>query len=336
MAGRATNEAANYFAFGKQSAKDSEATTFLFLRHLDGTGLEFDTQVQAEREGGDGQEVGLVYKSAISMDGAAVINARPEAAARLLAYVLGAPSGAAVPAGSAGASVCQIQTIAPTSLGASAAYLTVEQMFGDKIERVSNAQVSEVTLEGEAGRPIKITANFVGGGTPYARDAAASALTPTRETGQPIFFPGASVTIDGAGNTKITKFKQTIRRTLDEDIRTTQLFREDVVALNFDSDLEFTLKYEDKTLYDKVQMGGGTVVPLDLATGSFQLFSPLGAGTTYRFLETNVPVHRYTGARVNKLDPDGKTVYLDVTAMGIKGATHQVFARVQTASQAAL
>jgi hypothetical protein len=336
MAGRATNEAANYFAIGKQSAKDTEATTFIFLRHLDGTGLEMDTQVQAEREGGDGQEVGLVYKSAIAMDGAAVANARAEYAARVIGYALGAVTAAAVPAGSAGASVCQIQTAAPTSLGASAAYLTLEQMFGDKIERVSNAQVSEVTIEGEAGRPIKVSANFVGGGTPYARNAAASALTPTRETGQPLFFPGASVVIDGAGNTKITKFKQTIRRTLDEDIRTTQLFREDVVALNFDSDLEFTLKYEDATLYDKIQMGGGTVVPIDLATGSFDFFTAQGAGTSYRFLRTAVPVHRYTGARVNKLDPDGKTVYIDVTAMGVKGATHQVFAQIQTASQAAL
>lgn len=333
MAGRATNEAANYFAIGKQSAKDTEATTFLFLRHLDGTGLELNTQTQAEREGGDGQEVGLVYKSAISMDGAAVVNARPEIAGRVLAWILGSDSVAAASGSASG--VANVHTAAPTTLGASAAYLTLEQMFGDKIERVSNALPNEVTIEGEAGRPIKITTNFVGGGTPYARNAAASALTPTRESGQPFFFPGASVVIDGAGNTKITKFKQSIRRTLDEDIRTTQLFREDVVQLNFDTDLEFTLKYEDATLYDKIQMGGGTVVPIDLATGSFYLYSPQGAGTNQRFIETNVPVHRYTGARVNKLDPDGKTVYIDVTAMGVKGATHQLFTRVQTASAAA-
>lgn len=330
MPGRATNEAANYFAIGKQSAKDTEATTFLFLRHLDGTGLEMDTQVQAEREGGDGQEVGLVYKSAISMDGGAVANARAEFAGRILAYVLGADSVAAASGGASGAA--QIHTAAPTALGASAPYLTVEQLFGDKIERVSNALPNELTIEGEAGRPIKLTANFVGGGTPYSRDAAASALTPTRESGDPFFYPGASVVIDGAGNTKITKFKSSIRRTLDEDIRTTQLFREDVVQLNFDSDLEFTLKYEDKTLYDKIQYGGGTYVPIPLSTGSFKIYAETGSGTAQRFFEINIPVHRYTGARVNKLDPDGKTCYLDVTAMGVKGATHQIFSRVQTAS----
>lgn len=329
MAGRATNEASNYFAVGKQSAKDTEASTFYFYRHLDGTALELAEQVQAEREGGDGQEVGLVYKSAISMDGAGVANARPELAGRLFAYILGADSVGAPGAGASG--VAQIHTAAPTSLGASAPYLTVEQMFGDQIERVSNAQVSELTIEGEAGRPIKLTHSFVGGGTPYRRDVA-SALTPTRESGQPFFYPGASVVIDGAGNTKITKFKQTIRRTLDEDIRTTELFREDVIALNFDTDLEFTLKYEDKTLYDKIKYGAGSTVPIDLATGSFKLYSESGAGTALRFIETNNPVHRYTGARVNKLDPDGKTVFIDVTAMGVKGATHQFFARTQTAS----
>lgn len=333
MAGRATNEAANYFAIGKQSAKDTEATTFLFLRHLDGTGLEMDTTTQAEREGGDGQEVGLVYKSAISMDGAAVANARAEYAGRILAYILGADTVGIATGAASG--MANIHTSAPTTLGASAPYLTIEQLYGDKIERVSNALPNELTIEGEAGRPIKLTANFVGGGTPYSRNAAASALTPTRETGQPFFYPGASVVIDGAGNTKITKFKQTIRRTLDEDIRTTQLFREDVVQLNFDTDLEFTLKYEDATLYDNIQYGGGTVVPINLATGSFKIYSETAAGTQSRFIETNVPVHRYTGARLNKLDPDGKTVYIDVTAMGVKAATHQIFARVQTASAAA-
>lgn len=329
MSGRATNEASNYFAIGKQTAKGTEASTFYFYRHLSGTGLEMNTTTQAEREGGDGQEVGLVYKSAISMDGPGVANARPELAGRIFAYVLGADSVSAPAAGASG--VAQVHTAAPTSLGASAPYLTVEQCFGDKIERVSDALVGEVTIEGEAGRPIKITSNFVGGGTPYGRDVA-SALTPARETGQPFFFPGASVVIDGAGNSKITKFKQTVRRTLDEDIRTTQLFREDVVQLNFDSDLEFTLKYEDKTLYDKIQLGGGSMVPIDLATGSFKLYTEQGAGTALRFLETNVPCHRYTGARLNKLDPDGKTVFIDVTAMGVKGATHQFFSRVQTAS----
>lgn len=331
MPGRATNDSDNYFAIGKQSAKDTEASTFYFFKHLDGTGLELDQTVESEREGGDGQEVGLRYKSAISMDGDAVANARPELAARLFAYALGADS---VAAGVTTATALQVHTAVPTALGSAAAYLTVEQRFADNIERVSNAQITGLTIEGESGRPIKLTANLIGGGTPYRRDIA-SALTPARESGQPFFFPGGSYSIDGAANTKITKFKAAVTRGVDGDIRTTQLFREDVVALNFGTDLELTLKYEDKTLHDKIKYGAGSMVPLNLATGAFQAYTEFGSGTTARFLEANFPVFDYTGARVNKLDPDGKTVYIDVVGMGRKTATHQFFTRVQTASSGA-
>jgi hypothetical protein len=331
MPGRATNDADNYFAIGKQSAKDTEATTFYFLKHLDGTGFEIDQTTQSEREGGDGQEIGLRYKSAITADGALVANARPELAARLFAWTLGADT---VAAGVQTATPLQVHTAAPTALGSAAAYLTVEQRWADEVERVSNVQITSLVMEGEAGRPLKLSAQFLGGGTPYVRPLA-SALTPTRESGQPLFFPGASVTIDGSANTKITKYKATISRGVDGDIRTTQLFREDVVALNFGTDLEYTLKYEDRTLHNKIKMGGGTMVPLNLATGSFQIYSEQGAGTTQRFVEANFPVYDYTGARVNKLDPDGKTVYIDVVAAGRKTATHQFFTRVQTASAGA-
>ena len=333
MPGRPTNEADNYFAIGKQTAKGTEATTFYFLKHLDGTGLELEESVSSEHEGGDAQEVGLRYKDAISMDGAAMVNARPEIAARLFAYALGADGATnQVPDTASGANQ---HIAAPTALGSAAAYLTVEQKWADVIERVSDAQVTQLTVEGESGRPLKLSADVIGGGTPYRRNAAASSLTPTRESGQPYFYPGGSYVIDGAGNTKITKFRGVVRRGVDDNIRTTQLFREDVVSLTFETDLEFTLKYEDNALYDKIHYGSGTVVPLDLATGSFAAYTTFGSGTAARSLRVAFPVFQYTGARVNRLDPDGKTCYIDVTAQSLKGATHSVFTEVVTASQAA-
>lgn len=332
MAGRGTNEPNNYFAIGKQAGKGEEAETFYFLKHLDGTGLELEEQTEAVREGGDGQEVGFIHKTAINFDGDAVQNARPEGAARAIAWTLGADS---VAAGTESATPLQVHTAAPTS---TIPYVTAEQLFADVIERGVDARFTGLTVEGEAGRPLKLTHSLITGGTPYRRDASASALTPARETGQPFFFPGGTYVIDGAGNGQITKFKSEIKRNLDTDIRTTQLFREDVVPLNFDTDLGFTVKYEDATLYDKVHyLSGTTISPnaLGLATGSFSAFAEFGTGTTNRFFELVHPLIVYTGAKVNKLDPDGKTMYLDITAMGVKGATHQVLTRIQTASSGA-
>lgn len=333
MSGRATNEPSNYFAFGFQSAKDTEATTFQFLRHLDGTGFDTDETIESVHEGGDGQEIGLRYKTAIAANGQMVLNDRPEIGHRVAVAALGADSATAPTGiGTAASGMCNEHLAVPTS---TLPYLTVEQYWADAVERADNALVTGLTIEWEAGRPIKLTPEFVVGGTSYRR-AAASALTPTRETGKPFMYPFASVSLDGAGNTKITKGSIKVTRNVDTDIRTTGLNPEDAVVQTFETEVALTLKYEDSTLYDKVHYNGGTQVPVDLATGALSLFSSFGAGTSVRYQQFGVNQFHYTQARVNKLDPDGKTMYLDVTGEGYKGATHQVFVRTLIASAAAI
>lgn len=333
MPGRATNEPSNYFALGKQTAKGTAASTFTYLRHLDGTGFEITEDVESVREGGDGQEVGLRYKTSIGADGAAVTNSRPEIAARLLAWTLGADT-TSVPAETpAGSGAVNIHTIAPTS---TLPYLTAEQYWADQVERALDCKITELVIEGEQGRPLKITANLLAGGTV---SFPASQTTASRETGQPHFFPGGSYIVEGAANTKLTKFRTTIRRSVDDAIRTTGLNREDVIEQNFDVMHEMTLKYEDATsIYDKVHSSGGqgSQIPFDLATGAFEAHTQFGTGSNLRKLDLYLGQFHYTGARVNKLDPDGKTMYIDVTCEGYKGATHQVHAAVWTASVAAL
>ncbi len=336
MPGRSTNEPSNYLALGKQSAKDTEASTFTFLRHLDGSGFEVTEEIESVREGGDGQEVGLRYKTAVSADGAAVANARPEIAARLLAWTLGADTaGTLTGIGTAASGVANEHVITPTS---TLPYLTMEQFWADKVERAPNTQITNLDIEWEAGRPLKLSAQTVCGGSHYARPVA-SALTPTRETSVPFMYPGASVQLLGAANTKMTKGKVSIVRSLDTDIRTTGLNREDVVGQNFDVSLEGTLKYESATtLYDLQNYVGanGTQVGLDLATGAFVIAQNFGTGTNARYLEIGVNAFHLTDSRVNKLDPDGKTMYVDFTAQGYKSATNQVYAKVSVASAAAL
>jgi hypothetical protein len=336
--GFSTNQPSDYFAVGVQPAKDVEATSFYFAKHLDGTAVDISEDVTSEREGGDGQEVGLRYKTMIKADGALNANARPGALDVGFAGALGRT--ATVMAGGTNGipSGCQLVRYAPNP---TLPYLTVEQRFADQIERTTNNKVNSLELSGEAGKPIKLAFNLVSGGTPYWRDTA-SALTPQREVGDPIFFPRGSYVIDGVGNTKITKFSVKAARNLDDAIQTTQLFREDLVELNADYDLDFTLKYEDKTFYRKIKAAGGTTVPLALATGSFEAYmvNPAAAdnpgATLARSGAVRFPLIQYAGAKVNKLDPDGKTVYLDVSAMTIKGATDSLIADVVVPSRANL
>jgi hypothetical protein len=336
MPGRSTNEPSNYSAVGKQAAKDTEAATFTFLRHLDGTGFDLAEEVESVREGGDGQEVGLRYKTAVTADGAQVANARPEIAARLLAYALGADTvGPPAGVGTSASGVANEHLLTPTSL---LPYLTIEQFWADKVERAPNTQVTNLDVEFEAGRPFKLTVQEVCGGSQYAR-AVASALTPTRETGAPFMYPGASVTLLGVAGAKMTKGKISIARNLDTGIRTTGLNREDVVGLTFDVSVEGTLKYESATtLYDIQNFGGagGTQIPFDLATGALVIAQNNGSGTNARYLEIGVNAFHITDARVNKLSPDGAVMYVDFSAQGYRSATNQLYAKVSIASTAAL
>lgn len=318
-----TNDPSNYLAIGVQSAQNVEATTFFFTKHLQGSGFEVTTEVQSEREGGDGQEVGLRYVSKMTADGQLVSNARPGALGRLWAWTLGQDTVASVAVGAD-------HTAVPVS---TQPFLTVEQRAPDDlIERTTNNLITTLTEEFEAGKPLKVTAAYLSGGS-VARRPAASSLTPTRETLAPIQYPNASVVLkvgDGAGGTAtaiaFTKGKIEVKRGVDDDIQTTGLNREDVIGLAFDCDFEGTLRYSDVTLYRNVYYGAGTTATVDLATGSFDLFSQRGSYSH----RVAMPFMDIISAKVNRLDPDGKTVYVDVVGASRKNATHSVFAITRT------
>ncbi len=321
-----TNNPANYLAVGKQAAKDTEATTFYFLKQLNGSGFQVGWNTVSEREGGDGQEVGLRYKDMIKADGALNANGRYGWLGRIFAWALG---GETVASAAAGSTSIQIHT---AFMQASAPYLTIEQRYADEVERADNCLINTLTITGQAGRPFKVDAQFMVGGTVFQRDTA-SALTPVREVNRPFFYPYGSYIFDGFASYagKVTKFKIEVQRHIDDTIQTVGLNKEDVAPLNFDVAFDATIKYETRDFYQKVAYISGSQVQPDFATGSFQLnalttgaaipgpYNP-GVATGYVFC-VNLPLLQYDDAKVNKLDPDGKTMYLDVVANSIKNTT---------------
>lgn len=333
--GWSSNRPTDYFAVGVQSAKGTEAGTFYFPKHLTGSGFENKPEVQQEREGGGGQEVGLAYKKLIKGDGNAVLNLRGVGAAyAILDGVLGHTASLSGPQSttaitSLGFDVptgCQKARMVPA---ATLPYLTFEQRYSDEIERVSDSKVNQAVLEGGAGLPLKINAAISGAGTLFQRDIA-SALTAVYDTGDPIYYPqGSYVFTPGAGtvgNTnaaKTTKFKVSAMRHLDEGVQTTSLFRDDLIELTSDYNLDLTLKYEDRSLYQAVQFGGGSVVPIPLSTAAFTAYTTNGqasGATVFRSVAISAPNLVMQDAKVNKLEPDGKTVYIDITCTTVKAA----------------
>lgn len=331
LPGRSTSELSNYIAWGVQSAKDTEATTFYFAKHLNGSGFDAENETSNERIGGSGKEIGLVYKTAVKADGSIVTYGWPDGFARLLTAALG--QDAVTRVGASGASQLTSHLITPTT-GGTLPYLTIDQNWADETERVTNCLVSDLKIEGEAGKPVKLTAQFISGGTPYVRSAAISPVV--REAGNPLMIPGASAqwTVEGGGGgppsetNQITKWSIEVKNTLDDAIRTLSLFREDVVWNMVDFNFDVTVKYVNRESWNEVHYGGGTQVPIAVPTGSFSFFSAQQPGSLSAFL--GMPFLEVGNSKVNRLDPDGKTMYLDFTAFGVANATYSVFGQILT------
>src|SRR5262249_45406145 len=142
--------------------------------------------IQSVREGGAGQQVGLRFKDHVTSDGAFVAYARPQFFGLVMAGVLGTDSSA-----TAVSTVLFDHTAVPTSV---LPYFPAEQYGGDVIERTTSVKITGVDIEWEAGNPLKVTANFMSGGSTN-RYPVGSAMTASRESARPFMYPGASVSI---------------------------------------------------------------------------------------------------------------------------------------------
>lgn len=324
LPGRPTNDPTDYFAFAKQSAKDTELAPTVFPKHLDGSGWDNDPDSERIREGGDGQEVAMSYKTLVKADPQLGVLARPQITARLGAAVMGGDTIASAAVASLARHTSSFQASLP--------YFTCEQKSGDLIERSTNNVVTSLTVEGEAGKPWQVTTQLVGAGTITLREPG-SALTPVREFGKPAFYPNGSYIVDGFASyaQSLTKWKVEVTRSVDDGIQTTGLAREDVIPLNFDVNYDATVKVTSRDFYRKVQYTPtGSTIPVDFATGSLDLTQLVQVPITGSQFATGAmrivaPLLEWVDAKMNKLDPDGQTVYLDVVGMSIKGATVPIF-----------
>lgn len=310
-----TADTRNYLAIGQQTARGTEATTFTFAKYNAESGFEVEQEFETEAESGDGQNEGLAYKTFIKADPQLSGNLRPDIFTRLSAYICG--SQVAPP--SVGAAAVATHVFTPN---ATIPYLTIEQAYlgGNTIDRVVDCIAKSVTISGEAGKPWKYAAEFVGGGTVYGRNGAASALTATYEANGPYMYAGGAYVLDGATSLDVEKFEFKFERVLDEDLFTVSPFRRAVVALKQKVSLDSTYIVEDDDLYQKVKFGaaGGTVIPVNLSTGAFAAQS---IGQSSQMARIDIPLLYHVDAKLNRLDPDAKTVKIDLVSMGVKGGT---------------
>lgn len=323
--GRATNDPTNYFAVGVQGTRDQDAGTFYFFKHLTGTGIDVAFTEQSEREGGGGREIALRYKTMVKADGQVVCNARPDALGRLLTYALGADTASVI----ATTPTLRVNHLIQSGVNATLPYLTVDQNWADITERTDNCVVTTLKLDFQAGHPLKVTAGLISGGSPHV---ATTTLTPAREAALPLNYAGASIWLQISGGStiattvEVTKGAVEIKNQFDEAIQTTGLNRQDVVWENTDYNADLTIKYVNAELWKQQNYQGGSQVAFSLATASLGLFAPEPGGE--QSVALGMPMLHVSGMKVNRLDPDGKTMYYDLTLASIRTATNSLYANV--------
>ena len=328
-AGKATNDPTNYFALAQQSAKDSDGTTWYFTKHLGGSGFDVAVEVSSEYEGGAGREIGLRYRTKVTGDGSFVAYARPDFVGRVAALSLFQDTVTAGPSNVP--SHGYFSTHAIFSGASVPLYFTAEQQWADVTERTGNCVISSLKFEGEAGKPIKVTAAFMSGGTPHSTYAPQVAV---REAASPLMYPGgsAAITFQGSGvglgaasSLQITKWSVEAANKLDGAIQTVALNREDMILLTQDYNVNATIKYINAAAWNQVNYGGGSTVPTGpLANGAFTFYTQ---ETGYRGVDPDLSsllvylpfVEAVQPPKVNRLEPDGMTMYLDWS-----GASRQI------------
>lgn len=309
--GFSSSDPRNYVALARQADANTEASTgFKFVKYLNGTDVSPDIDTQAIFEGGDGQAQGLVYRQHTKNDGQIVAYARPDMWTYLSSWALGS----AVSVGTSVAIGTSIYTP-----NATVAFLTVEGAWGggNQIDRVLSAILTGFQVEGAAGEPWKVTTPYVGGGTPYFRDGAASALSPVLESGDPAMYAQGAYLIGGATEIDILQWTYNFARNVDDNLYTVNTFRRKVVPLSYTVSLDFQVIMQTQTYYKEFQYGGGSQVPATLATTAFHAERIL---TASQKLAVDIPFLRVTNISANRFNPDGETVVLDVSAMGVKSA----------------
>ncbi len=328
-----SNDAGDYIALAPQAAvgaAPASTAAYVFAKWIDGTtGVDHDRAVTFEREGGDGQDNGLAYVEHHVANTQLAAYARPEVSARWLGWALGAGT----VAGSAG--VGYVHTLTPAI---QARLLTAEVAAPAQsiIEQLIDSKIGELTIEGEHGKPIKLTAKVTGGDSPRKLNAA-SARVVTVETGEPFYFNLGSIAFGVEGpqvaEDEVTKFSLTWSREQDDSVYGVGYGRKAITDLNRTVSLEMTHRYTSATMHAGIMYQGGmtgSIIDPTVATGVFDaVFSNGLTGASARSLRLVVPNVAWRPLTRNTFEPDGKTVYEDLAGVGLRQGTHVFYAEVR-------
>lgn len=303
MAVRSSN---GYLGFVKQSVKGTAIAPTKFCRLSAAEGLEIIQETSEVRTLNGDEELDSINKIGSKPGGSFQSLVRPDLAAAIMAFVLGADS---VATGSPNThTITRADTIP---------WITIERKL-DNIERLEDCKINQVVINGVAGKELSIDVSYMGIDSDIVTTATA-----TYETDEPFMFFDGVFTVNGSADTTIKAFTLTINRNL-EDIITTSYKRDDMLEAAFSIDLNYSLVFQaSDAKYPAILYGAGAAIVDTLHDGAFIADFTYGTSAAAREFKITLPALKTISAKKN-LDPVTKAVTLEVSAKGIKSASAMI------------
>lgn len=298
------NNAAGHVGIGVQVAQDTPVVPTRFIRFTDAD-INPEQDIELLNEGGGIGDRYFVtaFKKTHKHDGSFGLYCRPTIGAALFAYALGRDTvSGAGPYSHVMSDYCE-----------GIPWLTIERsVAGTVIERVVDCVLNTLTIAGEGGNAVTMSAEFFGS---YSEQPIVEA-SDTYESNRPFGQYHGAFFVDASPSEEITRFELKISNNAKEDIFTDSFTRKTVAPLRFSVDLSFTMLIDSDTFYREINYNF-TVEPSDQPrTGSFTLDLSYDPGPNFRQLKLEIPNLIYTiGNVVQAGDPD--VLMIDVEAKAI-------------------
>jgi len=305
-----------FLGVASQGAQKTTAKTTmkLYIPYLsEGFAPEIEEEIFVE--GGNGKYMKAAAKTKHQEKVAFSTYLRPKVSAYMFAALLGKDT---VTGGAVTTPYTHTVTVKTTDLTTTPMqkWLTFDKKFNStNLARIRSAKISSITLEGEAGKPVKMTVE----GTGLSGAIRTTVSTDTYETENPFSFYNGVYMVNASTTTNfdIASFNIKITAKNDEALQTVDLTRRDIINHEVQVDVTIGLKYTDLTMYKKANYGGGSAVTSDFSDGSVYLNMNYGSGASRRKFQMQIPkVH--VKPHAIQLDPKVKTMEQPYSGIGFK------------------
>lgn len=307
------DSANGYIGIGRQASKGTGVAPTDFLRFMT-VDANPENETQDFREGGFGRQGMFVEKVGQIYVGTIEGNLRADMAGQLLTMVLGADAVSGVGP--------YLHTITPGALQ----WWSIERMIlgaltpNEIVDRFVDSKINTLTITGTAGELLTVSAEFQG----LSVDSSQAAQTPTYSTEQILKFLHGTFSLFGGSTDEITTFTLTITNNL-EAIQTRNLTYQQLVELNLDVSLDFTIKTTQADEYRKVYYGGAAGDAGDEAVERSEAvltFNNGLAGADEREVKLTIHELSYTAAPITNLNADAEVVYYEASGLATNDGTN--------------